>query len=87
MSQYTAEQIKTLTKVESWVLRTCSMCDAPLVYIFDGDRVGFDSNCDCVSYWTPVQERSWQDVADTINRQTDDVQAKILAELAKEPRP
>lgn len=67
--------------IRSWVLRLCSMCDAPLVYRFEGEHVTFDSNCDCVRYRSRPQERSHQNVADTINRQTPDMRARMWRSL------
>jgi hypothetical protein len=84
---YTAQEIKEQTKVGAWTLHRCSICRAPIQYVFDGDYVAFDSNCDCTSYWTPRQQRSWQDVADTINMQSEPVQQRMLGELRGEPSP
>lgn len=86
MTQYSAEEIKSHTKVTSWPLRDCSLCGTWLRYEFNGNDVSFDSNCNCVSYWNPPSPRSWQDVADTVNMQNDEVQKRMLAELAGLPQ-
>lgn len=81
MTQFTAEEIKAHTKVAEWPLRDCSICGSWLRYYFDGDDVGYDSSCDCVSL-AGIERRSWQEVADLINMQNDEVQKRMLAELA-----
>ncbi len=83
--QYTAEEIKDLTTVSRWKLRECSICDRPLSYHFSEDKehVSFDSNCDCVSYWSSLQPRDWQDVAECINIQDDAaIQQRMLSDLS-----
>lgn len=84
---YTAEEIKELTKVDAWTLHRCSLCGDPVQYLFSGDHVALDTNCSCVSYWTPRQQRSWQDVADTINMQSEPVQQRMVSELRGDPSP
>lgn len=54
-------------RIGSWYFRSCGICDSPVGYQFNSVNadVFFDGNCDCVSYWTPPQPRSWGDVAKT----------------------
>jgi len=61
------QQVKE-KNITSWILRHCSMCDAPLSFLFDGDDVYYDSGCDCVTYITIPQERSYQDLANLYNQ-------------------
>ena len=59
-------QVKDLG-IKSWTLRECSMCETPLNFIFDGDDVYYDSNCECVTYRTIPQLRTYEDIADIYN--------------------
>lgn len=67
--------------IRSWMLRRCSMCGWPLVYRFAGERVTFDSNCGCVSWWRPPQESSYQDVAETLNMQVPEARTRMWRSL------
>jgi hypothetical protein len=49
-----------------WLTHNCSMCGYPCGYIIKGDKVFYDSGCDCVNY-TDVQERDWEDLAYSYN--------------------
>lgn len=77
MKAKTAEDFERQVKakmISSWMLRQCSMCDAPLEFIFDGDDVYYDSNCDCVTYRTIPEERSYQDIANLYNQNIENVE-------------
>ena len=70
MKHKTGEDFQRQVKehdIRSWTLRHCSMCDAPLEFIFDGDDVFYDSNCDCVTYRTMPAPRTYEDIADIYN--------------------
>lgn len=73
--------------IKRWTLRTCSMCNAPLQYLFGNDAVAYDSNCDCVSYWTPRQPRSYAEVADCFNMQTPEVRQRMWSDFASSGQP
>ncbi len=69
----TVEQIKDAVKehdIRVWKLRGCSICLIPLTYSFNGDDPTYDSNCDCVSYSTEPEPRSWESIAEIFNMQT-----------------
>lgn len=71
MKEKTAEDFRQQVKekgIKYWTLRLCSMCDAPLDFIFDGDDVFYDSSCDCVTFRTIPEQRSYQDLANHYNR-------------------
>jgi hypothetical protein len=71
MKTKTAEDFQRQVKeknIVSWVLRHCSICDAPLAFLFDDDDVFYDANCDCTTYETLPERRTYQDVADIYNR-------------------
>lgn len=53
-----------------WSLRNCSICGSPIGYLFERGEVGFDSNCDCTPYRSPIQLRDYHDVACQFNMQT-----------------
>lgn len=55
-----------------WVIRTCSMCEYPLGYVFKDGEVAFDSGCDCVDR-KHIETSSWVNVAATYNVQSDEV--------------
>jgi len=86
MSDFSAEEIKELTKVNRWVLRQCSICEAPLAYHIhpERERVAFDSSCYCTQNdgW---RESSWSEIADHLNMQTnEEYRQKCLRELKGE---
>lgn len=88
MSPVTVEMVQDAAKLRGlrpWRLRDCSICHAPLRYVFtaDGLHVGFDGSCDCVSYYSPPQEWAWSDLADIFTMQDDAVGAKMWADFAK----
>lgn len=53
-----------------WGIRDCSICGYGLAYDIDGEKITFDSGCHCVDYQCHI-ERTWQDLADHYNLQTD----------------
>lgn len=73
MSDITADQVRDAVRersITSWMLRRCSMCGTGLNYLFADNGVTYDSNCDCVSYWTPPGKRDFESLAQTFNMQT-----------------
>jgi len=69
----TAEDFRAAIKEKGltrWKLRECGMCGTGLHYLFENDKVGYDSNCDCTSYDSGIQLRSYQDLADHYNMQS-----------------
>lgn len=84
MEQITIDDVKQAVSshgIQLWTLRRCSMCHSPLTYAFDGDLVTFDSNCDCVSYFSPPQIRDWEDVTEVFNMQTPEVRQQMWDEF------
>jgi len=80
----TAENFKKAVEekgLQTWTLRECGICSAPLKYIFAGGEVFYDNNCDCVNYYTEPQLRSYGDLADHYNRQTNEAYIKELNEF------
>lgn len=61
-------------------VHNCSMCGYPCGYIIEGDRVAYDSGCDCTSY-SNVQPRDWQDLARTYNMNQPENNPKISQEF------
>lgn len=64
-----AEELKLI----SWPQRGCSFCGAMIGYRFVDGKAFYDSNCNCVNYTTPLQPRSWDDIADFYNMQNNPV--------------
>jgi len=66
----TGEQLKqsmidnNLTRVN---IRACSLCNAPIGYIRNGEQLFFDSNCDCTSHTSDLKPRDWNEVAASLN--------------------
>lgn len=56
--------------IKRWMLRECTLCHYPLCYSFEDGRVFYDMGCDCTGQSGGPQERSYADVADAFNIQT-----------------
>lgn len=73
MKTITAEDVETAVKehqIKVWKLRECGFCGWPLCYFFQDGKVFFDPNCNCVNYQTPLQERTYESVAECFNIQS-----------------
>lgn len=61
--------------ITRWIVHQCSLCDYACAFVFSQapgmPEVYYDSGCDCVVDYLPLQLRSWQDVAEHYNGQTD----------------
>lgn len=82
----TAEEFKEQAKklqLRQWNIRNCSICHAPLRFLFSMDykHVGFDPNCNCVIYPYLTEERSWEDIARHYNMQTNENVIKTMNEF------
>lgn len=53
-------------QIGRWSTHDCTICGIDVGFYFHGDYVEFDSSCDCV--WSDPRPSSWQEVADTYNR-------------------
>lgn len=59
-------------RISYWPVRECSICGYQLGYHFSvSGNVAFDPGCDCVRYRPGFVARSWQEVANLYNLQTD----------------
>lgn len=89
MKEVTSEQVRDAVRAtgrRSWKLRECSICHAPLHYLFaDDGGVFYQSACDCTSYPSPPQPRDWSSVAHTLNIQMPEVRARMWADLTTVP--
>lgn len=54
-------------ELSEWVLTSCSICKAELQFRFIDGEIYYDSSCDCVAFSTPLQPRTWGDLADFYN--------------------
>ncbi len=89
MDYVTAEQVKRAVAehfVTRWNLHRCSICSYPVNYRFREGAVYFDPGCYCVSYQAPLEQRSYEEVARTLNMQRPDVRASMYAELIGVPK-
>lgn len=50
-------------------VRDCSLCSTPLHFVVEDETLKFDSNCNCVTYTAPLEERSWNVLAEWVNMQ------------------
>ena len=69
----TADQVKQSmieNNIEKVYCRDCSFCGAKLHYYREDEKLYFDSNCFCVTYYVEPQEYPWSQPADLINMQT-----------------
>jgi len=76
----TAEDVTNAIRdhnIRRWVLRECSICNAPLAYEFSAGFVRYDSDCHCTHYYTPLEPRNIEDVVRVFNMQTPDVRANM----------
>lgn len=53
-------------------IRECSLCDHPIYYTIINGVPYLSTSCDCVIYTSDLKKRSWQDLADIVNMQTDE---------------
>ena len=79
-----AIEIRELTKVERWKLRECSICGTGLHYLISPDKqqVAFQSGCACTRSYSEPRPSSWNEIAETVDRQNEQVRAEMLAQLA-----
>lgn len=57
----------------------CAICGVMVGYVFEAGTVSFESSCDCSR--SPLQPRSYDDVAEHFNRQTPEVRAQMWETL------
>lgn len=50
-----------------WVVDECNGCNAKIGYIFNGDKIYYDSGCRCEGTPTPAVAVSWKTLASDIN--------------------
>lgn len=86
MTHITAEQIESAVKLRgiiAWAIRNCSICSWPIGYKFHQGGVFFDSNCACSDLYSQPDVRNYQDVADTINAQTNQTEVNSMLDFWK----
>ena len=82
MKDVTAEQVEQAVKATGYAsirVRDCSICGAPLGYSFQSAIPHWNGACDCGSYYSEPQPRSWQSIADSINMQNAEWKPKMAA--------
>lgn len=78
----TAEEFRAQAKergITKWVVHHCSICNYECGYVIQGDDVFYDSGCNCVRM-TPLQRRSWEDLAFFYNIQKNE---NVIAQMDK----
>lgn len=62
-------QAVILNNIKEWNVRNCSICNSPLYFYFEPERVIFDSRCDCTGYCDPSSEhiRDYNCIAELYN--------------------
>lgn len=66
----TPEELKAqaaLKGITFYPVHDCSICGVTCGYVIDGDKVGYDSSCNCGAPEFGIQERDWDDLARTYN--------------------
>ncbi len=64
--------------ITRWPIRPCSMCGVPITYYFEDDKIQLDTNCACVTYTTPRQDKTVEEfIAGTFNLQEPEVREKM----------
>ena len=58
-----------LKGIIQWHSHNCTFCEYPVGYHFSGEDVYYDNGCDCTCGQN-LNERSWEDVAERYNMQT-----------------
>ena len=58
-------------------IRECSICGSQIGYQFSKGAVFFDSNCNCVSFTSPLQKRSWQSFKQYYDHLSEEKQKEI----------
>lgn len=53
----------------------CGACNSPVGYVFQDGLIGYDSNCDCSRFGSPIQPRDPSDLLDHFNRQSPEFRA------------
>ncbi|MGI9502652.1 MAG: hypothetical protein ACR2RE_06315 [Geminicoccaceae bacterium] len=71
------------SRIDMW---PCSVCGAMVGYDIQGGMPFWNPSCKCIYDASYVRAREWQDLADLIDMQTDDmVRAKIMSKLGLRP--
>src|SRR3954453_16956894 len=86
MGRVTAEQVRDAIaerQITEWPLRACARCGEPVAYVFRNGLVFFDPACGCSL--RAMELRTWREVADTLNRQTPEIRARMWREMLHLP--
>ena len=70
MLQITGAQLRDAmiaANIQTAADHECGICNSWVMFVRDGDRLFFDSNCDCCSYRSELKPYSWNDAADWIS--------------------
>lgn len=88
--KYDTDWVRERAKGAYWLdHHACAICCSMVGYHIEGETVLLDTNCDCVSYRTPLRPSSFEDIANWLAMQHhDDTRDKIMSGFKyREPRP
>ncbi len=68
--------------ITQWALRSCSICQQPLYYVFEDGKVGFAPGCGCTDSGM-IYARTYAQVAETFNMQTPEVRQRMWDSFIK----
>lgn len=86
MREITVEEVKQAVQdrgARPWKLRSCSICQVPLFYLFEAGGVYRDSSCFCTSFEGELKEESWEAMAAMFNTQTPEVRERMWGEFTR----
>lgn len=78
----TAEEVRSavLASGDKFIpIRACSICSRDIGYQMLGEVPHLDTNCDCVSYTTPLVAKTWESLAEGVNIQSTDRGKRMVA--------
>lgn len=68
-------------EIKRWDIHNCSMCNYACGYVIDNDRVFYDSGCDCTYRGQNLSPRSFEDIADHYNMQSNETVIQRMNEF------
>lgn len=75
MRKVTAEEVRQScikNQITRVISHDCSLCGVPVGYSIRGDEILFHPQCGCSSGYYPPEPRTWQDLSDWINMQSNE---------------
>ena len=82
----TPEEFKKQVKdhnITFWPHHACSFCKVEVGYEFHNEQAFFNSSCECGMPPSPLQPRTWEQIANAYNQQTNSDIIKKMDEFWK----